>query len=369
MVNDGENIVNSSVTVTIIPLPVPDAGPDQVIPFGTPTMLQGSVSPPAGLYAYLWEPADKLNFANIANPTTVNLYEPEVFSLTVTDLWTTCVSEQADFVTITLDGNALSASPEALPGTICSGETVQLFAVAGGGTQNYTYSWTSNPPGFTSTVAQPEVTPLIPTVYTVVVSDGFNSATGQISVEVNQLPFINLIPDDINVEPISPTEIGVCVFDTVTIDAGNPGAIYLWSNGAISQSIDVLSSGISFDLREYSVTVLNPVNGCENSADITIYFTFSNCSYGISEMESDNRLVVFPNPSTDGSFNYTINGLKGETLLEVYTIDGLKVMDERLNLLPGERKSASFDLNRAAGIYLLKLTNKDAVILKRIIKQ
>jgi hypothetical protein len=78
--------------------------------------------------------------------------------------------------------------------------------------------------------------------------------------------------------------------------------------------------------------------------------------------------VVFPNPSSDGTFNYTITGLKGETLLEVYTIDGLKVMNERLNLLPGERKSASFDLNRAAGIYLLKLTNKDAVILKRIIK-
>lgn len=370
MVNDGENIVNSSVTVTIIPLPVPNAGPDQVIPFGTPTMLQGSVSPPAGLYAYQWEPADKLNFANIANPTTVNLYEPEVFSLTVTDLWTTCVSEQADFVTITLDGNALSASPEAQPGTICSGETVQLFAVAGGGTQNYTYSWSSNPPGFTSNVAQPEATPLITTVYTVVVSDGFNSATGNITVAVNQLPLISLLPvNDPKVQIISPTEIGVCVFDTVTINAGNPGASYLWSNGSTDQTIDVLSSGISFDMREYSVTVVNPVNGCENSADITIYFTFSNCSYGISEMESDNRLVVFPNPSTDGSFNYSINGLKGETLLEVYTIDGLKVMDEHLNLLPGERKSASFDLNRAAGIYLLKLSNKDAVILKRIIKQ
>jgi len=370
MVNDGENIVSSNVTVTVIALPVPNAGPDQVITYGTPTTLQGSVTQGSGFYAYQWAPADKLNYANIASPATVNLYESVLFSLNVTDIWTGCVNEQADFVSITLDGDALNASPNAQPGTVCSGQTVQLFSVAGGGTQNYTYSWTSNPPGFTSTVAQPEATPLITTVYTVVVNDGFNSATGQVTVTVNQLPLISLLPvNNPEVQIISPTEIGVCVFDTVTLNAGNPGASYLWSNGSIEQSIDVLSSGISFDMREYSVRVQNQITGCVNTSDITIYFTFSNCSYGISEMESDNRLVVFPNPSSDGTFNYTITGLKGETLLEVYTIDGLKVMDERLNLLPDERKSASFDLNRAAGIYLLKLTNKDAVILKRIIKQ
>ncbi|KAF0200220.1 MAG: hypothetical protein FD170_3660 [Bacteroidetes bacterium] len=368
-VNDGENIVTSSVTVTVIPPPLPYAGLNQVITYGTPTTLQGSVTQGSGFYAYQWAPADKLNFANIANPTTVNLYDNVIFSLNVTDIWTGCVNEQASFVSITLDGVALNTSPNAHPDTVCYGQTLQLFSLAGGGTQNYTYSWTSNPPGFTSTAAQPEATPLTTTVYTVVVNDGFNSATGQVTVTVNPLPVINLMPLNDPYVPISPIEIGVCVFDTVTIDAGNPVALYLWSNGETSRSIDVLSSGIISDSRQYSVNVTNPVNGCENSADITVVFKFDYCSYGISEMESDDRLVVFPNPSTDGSFNYTINGLKGETLLEVYTIDGLKVMDEHLNLLPGERKSASFDLNRAAGIYLLKLSNKDAVILKRIIKQ
>ncbi len=368
---DGETTVSSQVIVDVNARPLPNAGPDQVITYGTPTQLSGTASAGTGFYQWQWAPADKLNFANIQNPTTVNLYESVSFTLSVTDLWTGCTSVQPDVVLISLSGDALAANPSALPAVICSGESTQLYALAGGGTQNYTYSWTSNPPGFTNTQANPIVSPTATTTYQVTVSDGFNNATGSIEVLVNSLPSINLIPNDPKVQPISANEIGVCVFDTVSINAADPAisqASYLWSNGATTQSIDVLSSGISFDLRQYNVEVTNLATGCKNTADIIIYFTFSNCSYGIDEPEADNRLSIYPNPAEDGILNYSLQGVYGEVELEIFTQSGKLVHSERFKLAPEEVRTSGVPLAAyPAGIYFIRLTSAEALIHKKFL--
>ena len=65
-----------------------------------------------------------------------------------------------------------------------------------------------------------------------------------------------------------------------------------------------------------------------------------------------------------------IKGLKGSALLEVYTAQGKMVYDEKISLLPGSDFSSSLMLKRGApGIYYLKLTNNEAVILKKLIIQ
>ncbi len=68
--------------------------------------------------------------------------------------------------------------------SVCSGDTTQLFATASGGVGSYTYSWTSNPTGFASTVQNPVVTPNNDTTtYTVAVLDNNNdSTTGSITI-------------------------------------------------------------------------------------------------------------------------------------------------------------------------------------------
>lgn len=367
-VNDGENTVSSNVMIKVNPLPVPDAGPNQVITFGTSTILHGSAAQGTGPYSYLWEPADKLVSAHVQNPTTLNLYASTVFTLHVSDLGTGCAGAQPDFVTIGMEGDALSVNPAAQPDVICKGQETQLFALAGGGTQNYTYTWTSDPPGFTSNDADPKVSPTTTTTYMINISDGFNPANGSITVTVNPLPQINLIPDDSRVKKISDTEIGVCVYDTITIDAGNPGATYLWSNGSEEQSIDVLTSGISFDLQEYNVTVTSPANGCDNTASIKVYFTFQHCSYGLDEQTFSNYLKVYPNPSTDGLFNYEIEGLTGESRIEIFSIQGRLLHGETIQLPAGNAFKSTMDLhNVLPGIYYLKLTNKKLDILRKLV--
>lgn len=367
-VYDGINTVSKQITINVNPLPVPDAGPNQSIPHGTPAILHGS-STGTGPYSFHWEPANLVTNPNAQDVSTVNLTESTVFSLTVTDLGTGCVSESPDFVTITIDGSALSANPYALPSVVCAGQQVQLFSLAGGGTSNYTYSWSSNPSGFSSILSEPTVSPTQTTTYTVTVNDGYNNASGNVTVTVNPLPVIKLVPEnDPRVQKISDNEIGVCVFDSVALDAGNPGCSYLWSNGATDQTITIQTSGISYDLQEYSVTVNNPESGCSNSAEITAYFTFSNCSYGIEENDGEDYMNVYPNPSSDGSFTLVFKGARGKTSMELYSAQGRLIYKQ--TAYPDGTTGYESILQvpeSKPGIYFLRISNDDRVLLKKLV--
>lgn len=85
-------------------------------------------------------------------------------------------------------GFPLALTVAANPSTICLGYTSQLTANASGGSGSFTYSWTSNPPGFTSTLANPVVSPQETTTYYVVVDDGESTIDGQTTVIVNAVP-------------------------------------------------------------------------------------------------------------------------------------------------------------------------------------
>ncbi len=342
-----------------------------MITYGTPTTLHGSVLQGAGPFQYQWEPSDKLVSAIVQNPTTMNLYESTIFTLYVTDLGTGCVSEQPDSVTVSLDGYAVIAHPAAQPDTICSGSLATLFTMPDGGTNNYTFQWTSNPPGFTSSLANPEVSPSNTTVYTVTVNDGYNTANAVVTVIVNQPPQVNLLPaNDPRVEIISPTEIGICVFDTVNLDAGNPGSAYFWSNGSNDQTISIQTSGLSFDFQEFDVSVINPETGCIGTANIVAYFTFQNCSYGIEDNASYKGLLAYPNPSGDGLFNFQIEGMEGEILLEVFNSQGIFFFKQTISVAPENTFNSSLNLSQnTPGIYFLKLTYDGGTMLRKLIIQ
>ena len=109
------------------------------------------------------------------------------------------------------------------------------------------------------------------TTYSISVNDGFNTVNGNTLVSIYPQPQIHLGPPDST----------VCIYDTVTLDAGNPGAIYLWSNGATSQKIRVGSPGIGYDLQHYEVQVTN-THGCISESAINVIFSFEAC-VGIGE--------------------------------------------------------------------------------------
>ena len=180
---------SDAMTLTFYALPSVYAGQDQVIPFGTFTQLQGEVSGGSGDYTHQWEPQDKLVGQGILNPVTVNLENSVLFTLSSTDNISGCSSE--DNMTVFVSGGALSVVATATPEEVCPGEDVNLLAVPSGGAGDYTFSWSSDPAGFSATTADPVVNPEITTTYIVEVYDGFNTAGGNVTVTVFEPPAAN----------------------------------------------------------------------------------------------------------------------------------------------------------------------------------
>jgi hypothetical protein len=357
-VGDGYSIVTGDVTVTVSTRPLPDAGPDKIIPYGTSTTLQGSADDGSGFYSFHWEPANKLVNPNVQMPQTVNLDVTTLYNLTVTDAITGCVSSQTDDVKVTVTGNALSVNPVAQPDTICSGESVQLYSLAGGGSGTYEYYWTSNPPGFTSTDENPFVSPAVTTVYNVSLTDGYTYVNGTATVTVHPSPYLELGPD-----------ATVCVFDTLTLDAGNPGSSYIWSNGATDQVIKVATTGIGFDLKNISVTITTP-DGCTYTDSRIVVFDFAACT-GIDDKAADAGFRIYPNP---GNGKICIENMVGvrNCLVSVSDIYGRIVIDGQQIQFTSDRKSINLDMNsQAPGIYFISITvdDKNLVSLKYLLHE
>jgi len=92
---------------------------------------------------------------------------------------------------ITVNTNPLEIDATADPMSICAGTSVQLDVTVIGGTGSYTYAWTSNPAGFTSTLKNPVHSPAQTTIYTVTVYDGLTSVSDNVTVTVAGQPTAN----------------------------------------------------------------------------------------------------------------------------------------------------------------------------------
>ena len=351
---DGYNTVTSSVIVTVIPLPVADAGIGKTIPYGTYTFLHGAVSGGASNYFYSWNPADKLINAGVQNPQTTNLNSTTIYSLVVTDLNTNCISNNAANVSIEVSGGPLNVNPQAIPQSICKGDTTQLHAAAGGGNIGfYEYSWSSNPPGFTSTEAEPFIHPLQNTTYMVTVTDQFNNVQGNTTVSIYPDPLIRLGPQDTT----------VCIFDTVILDAKNPGASYLWSTGETTRTIWFVTTGIGSDAQDYSVLVTNE-HGCKSTSKISVMFSLDLCT-GIDDQFPDNRIRIFPTP-TRGVVTIETNGISGNTHVKLVTPVGRVIRDFEMPHSSGGNSQTTIDLTGLPkGVYIMRFSNQSFTHVKK----
>ncbi|MBP6827600.1 MAG: gliding motility-associated C-terminal domain-containing protein [Saprospiraceae bacterium] len=108
---------------------------------------------------------------------------------------------------------------------LCPGESVVLNSTA---TPGATYSWVSNPPGFTSTSAQPADSPEQSTQYTVTANVGDCKITKTVNVIVYNATLT--VPDDVT----------ICGGSVVDITAnGSLSGSYAWSSGDTTAQISV----------------------------------------------------------------------------------------------------------------------------------
>jgi hypothetical protein len=357
VVNDGYNVVNGSVVVEVHTLPTAEAGENDTIWNGAYGHLSGSAYGGSGTYSWSWEPADKLINPFAQNPVTMKLYETTLFRLIVTDNETGCVCQFEDLVTVVVNGGPLAVTADVTDNIVCRGESTTLHALPSGGNPDYTFSWTSIPPGFISTWQDPPISPNDNADYIVEVYDGFNTFTSQpVHVSVSNAPVVSLGQD-----------VSVCPYDTVRLYAGNPGMSYYWSNGSIESSIVLGTTGIGFDLRTVWVQVKN-ADGCVATDTINIVFDFSECS-GVDENNKETEVYIFPNPTT-GKVLIEWAGLSGEISMQITDLNGNKITDQAILAPASGIYKGSFDLTgNPDGIYLLRLIGNDKVIVRKIVLQ
>ncbi len=159
-----------------------------------------------------------------SNSSSINVNTSGFYVCTTSDGG--CI--QIDSVEVTINANpTVDIGPDS---TLCSGMPFMLSA----GNPGASYQWSNG-------AVSASITPVTSGFYTVTITD----ANGCQDKDTMQLTF--LATPNVNLG----ADFTLCEGMTQTLNAGNPGLVYLWSTNEISQSINVSDSG------NYAVTVNN----------------------------------------------------------------------------------------------------------------
>jgi hypothetical protein len=183
-------------------------------------------------------------------------------------------------------------------------------------------------------------------------------------ITVNPLPVINLIPAGST--GLGDDTISVCIYDTLILDAGNPGFLYEWSNQSWGQTLQVSTTGIGFDVQTYWVKVTNPQTTCTDSDTLTIFFDFTECT-GIQEHSKTFQVNVFPNPAHN-LITVSLTDVESKVEMEILDMSGQVIFRRSISISESNHYAEQLDLSQFySGIYLLKVFNDKVFHLSKII--
>jgi hypothetical protein len=168
---------DNGTNLTINVLPAAVAGANRSICLNQSTTI-GAAAVLGSTYS--WTSVPPGFTSTLANPTVTPLVTT---TYTVVETVTATGCSNSHSVTVTV--NPIPAAAAGANRAICLNQSTTIGAAAVGGS---TYSWTSVPAGFTSTLANPTVTPLVTTIYTVVETITATGCTNTHSVTVTVIP-------------------------------------------------------------------------------------------------------------------------------------------------------------------------------------
>ncbi len=180
--------MSGQLSISSLQLPIAAAGPDKNTSFGGQISLEGGGNGGSGYYNYFWQPADSLILAQTRNPLTQALHQTNIFNLQISDAQTGCSGIQDDNEVVFVSGGELKLDILSSKSSVCPAEEFQLFGLATGGSGNYTFVWTADPEGFTSTVYDPVLNQDQTTTYTLSLSDGTDVISKSIQILTKELP-------------------------------------------------------------------------------------------------------------------------------------------------------------------------------------
>ena len=215
-----------TVNVTMLPSPTVNLGNDTTVCAFSYVLDAGNPGS-----SYLWSTG--------AGTQTLNITGSGNYSVAVQDPSGCIASDNIVFTLNTPPSYTLGAD------TSSCGNSVVLDA----GSPYLTYAWSDGATTQNTTVTVSD------TLSVVVTDSNGCTLTDTIGVTLNPAPIVNLGPDIV--------QCG----GSATIDAGNPGSLYFWSNSTSSQTTNVSTSGT------YYVDVLTQ-QGCPGSDTINVTINY-----------------------------------------------------------------------------------------------
>jgi gliding motility-associated-like protein len=238
-----------------------EAGPDFTVCLGEDVQFDAGSEFDNATYEWTGMNLGDLSCTDCPNPVLTTTMSG-TFTYTVTLTGPGCILTDQVIVTVLTD-------PAPIFGVVadtvllCSGEATDLGLGTNPG--NYTYTWTSDPPGYSSNFPNPSVIPSQSTTYYVQVNTSFCPITSMDSVyvEVSQLPVLNVAPDTL-----------VCQGESVILGTTvpQPGVSYEWSpdTGLDDATIANPTATIA-GTTTYTLTATD--GGCVETASITVTST------------------------------------------------------------------------------------------------
>lgn len=272
-------------------------------------------------------PVSTATIATISLPS-VQLSNAGNYYLTVTN---GCGSSNSSTVTLTVNNPVVSVSGST---ALCTGQSTTLTAA---GAVNYSWNTGAN----SSTIA---VTPSANTNYTVTGVDAQGCIdTETLTVTLNTLPTVSA----------STSNAIICIGETSTLTATG-ATTYTWNTASSGSNIAVNPTTTTV----YTVTGTD-ANGCSNSTVVTQ--SVSLCT-GITQLENQSTVTVFPNPFTDV---VTIRNSFEKSDIIIVDVLGKIVFEKQLT-----SADADIDLSHLhSGLYQLVVKAESNSYAQKIIKQ
>ena len=201
----------STINITVNPLPAANAGANQSICIGSGVSI-GAANVAGSQYSWASKPS---GYSNTKSNPTVAPTENTTYYLTETTKATSCYKTDSATVIV----NTLPAANAGSSQAICSGGSASIGAKSVSGD---TYSWASNPSGYSSTNSNPSVTPTVTTTYylTEKITATNCTNTDSVTITVNPLPAAN-----------AGSGQTICLSGSTSIGAkAVSGDIYSWSS-------------------------------------------------------------------------------------------------------------------------------------------
>lgn len=262
-------------SVEIYPLPIVNLGGPNIATCGTSYLLDGTPSNTTG-NSYFWTTG--------ATTPTLNATYDGSFGVTVTS-GNGCVS--SDNATVTLNS--------AVVPNLGSDRTVCDQEILDAGYSGATYLWNTGATSQSITVTSTGT-------YSVDVTDQ-NGCVGSNSVLITVTT-----SDQVNLGTNQQT---ACQGETIVLDAGNPGNSFLWSTGATTQSINVVTDGY------YSVQVTNGAGCISGDTVSTVFYSAplvnlgsdgSYCVENTYNVFTSNASYEWSDASTNADLTVTTSG-------------------------------------------------------------